>query len=152
MRPFFFLLPATMATLLSSCDPCKNLDCAADNYDGQFRIVSASTGSDLVFGVNRVYDHNRIKFYALKGTDTTFFEYRTIRYGGRGYDSILYVRFYPQTEVAYMRLNNNDIDTLAISYKTTRTRCCGVITEINNFRYNNAVDLPGDKGTQELKK
>jgi hypothetical protein len=152
MRLFLFFLTATMVTTLFSCDPCSNLDCASDNYYGQFRIVSASTGNDLVFGTNRVYDKNQIKFYSLKGTDTTFFEYQTIKFGGTGYDSILYVRFYPQTDVTYMRLSNGDIDTLNISYKTTQTKCCGSITEITNFRHNNAVDVPGDKGTQELKK
>jgi hypothetical protein len=152
MRPFLFILIATIATLLSSCDPCRNLDCVSSNYDGQFRIVSASTGHDLVFGTNRLYDKNQIMFYSLKGTDTTFLEYQAIKFGGTGYDSILHVRFFPQPDIAYMRLSNGDIDTLGISYKTTKTRCCGTITEIRNFRYNNAVDIPGDKGTQELKK
>lgn len=152
MQPFLFILIATIATLLSSCDPCKHLDCAASNYDGQFRIVSASNGNDLVFGTNPVYDRNQIKFYSLQGTDTIFLEYKAIKFGGTGYDSILHVRFYPQTDVAYIRLNNNDIDTLNISYKTTKTKCCGTITEITNFRYNNVVDIPGAKGTQELKK
>ena len=152
MRPFLLALIVTSATLLSSCDPCDNLDCVSSNYAGQFRIVSASTGNDLVFGTNRVYDKNQIKFYALKGTDTTFFEYQAIEFGNIGYDSILYVQFIPQTDVAYMRLSNSDIDTLNISYKTRQTRCCGTITQITSFRYNNAVDIPGDKGTQELKK
>ena len=152
MRPFLFILIATTATLLSSCDPCNNLDCAASNYDGQFRIVSASTGNDLVFGANRVYDKNQIKFYSLKGTDTTFLEYRTIKFGGTGYDSILQVRFFPQSDIAYMRLSNGDIDTLNISYKSTQTKCCGTITQIANFRYNNAVNILGNQGTQELKK
>src|SRR3954467_7032009 len=106
MRPFLFILIATIATLISSCDPCNNLDCAANNYNGQFRIVSAGTGNDLVFGTNRVYEKNQIKFYSLKSTDTTFFEYQTIKFGGTGYDSILHVRFYPQTDVAYVRLSN----------------------------------------------
>jgi hypothetical protein len=152
MRPFLFILIAIIGTVLSSCDPCNNLDCAASNHNGQFRIVSASNGNDLVFGTNRVYDKNQIRFYSLKGTDTTFFEYQTIKFGGIGYDSILNVRFYPQPDIAYMRLSNGDIDTLNISYKTTETKCCGTITEITNFRFNNAVDIPGDKGTQELKK
>ena len=152
MRPFLLLLTAMVATQLSSCDPCKNLDCIASNYEGQFRIVSTTTGNDLVFGANRMYDNTKIQFYALTGTDTTFFAYQPISFSGTRYDSILHVRFYPQTDIAYMRLSNGDIDTLDISYKTTLTECCGTITEITNFRYNNAVDIPGDKGTQVLKK
>src|SRR5690349_19553827 len=115
MRPFLLILTATIATLLFSCDPCSNLDCAASNYYGQFRIVSASTSKDLVFGPNRIYDKNQIKFYSLKTTDTTFFDYQAIKFERAGYDSILQVHFYPQTDVAYIRLSNGDIDTLKIS-------------------------------------
>jgi hypothetical protein len=150
MRPFFcFLL--VVSTVVSSCDPCTG-DCIYDNYHGQFRIVSASTGNDLVFGANRVYDKNKFRFYSLKGTDTVFFDYQTIKNPNTGYDSILYVRFFPMADVAYMQLSNGDIDTLGITYNTRNTKCCGTITEITKFRYNNTVDIPGDKGTQEIKK
>ena len=151
MRPFVFVLMILPAVFFS-CDPCNNLDCLASNYDAQFRIVSAGTGSDLVFGTNPIYDKNQIKFYSIKGADTSFFEYKTIKSGGTGYDSVLHVHFYPETEVAYMQLGNNDIDTLNISYKTTDSRCCGTITEITNFRYNNRFDIPGSSDTQELNK
>src|SRR5688572_27149575 len=101
--PLYFLLPA-ISIVVSSCDPCSNLDCITDNYHGQFRIVSASTGNDLVFGPTSVYDKNKIKFYSLKGTDTVFFDYQTIKLPGMGYDSILSVRFFPMADVGYMRL------------------------------------------------
>jgi hypothetical protein len=106
----------------------------------------------LVFGLNKIYEKSQIKFYSLKGTDTTFFDYKTTKFPNIGYDSILYVHFFPKTDIAYMRLSNGDIDTLNVSYMTTDTRCCGTITKITNFRYNNIVDIPGDKGTQELRK
>ncbi len=146
------LLIISTGFILFSCDPCKNIDCLSDNYSGQFRIVSAGDGKDLIFGPNKIYDKREIKFYSLKGTDTTFFEYETINFGGIGYDSILHVRFFPKTDVAYMRLNNVDIDTLNISFNTFNTKCCGTITEITNFRFNNRTDIPGSEGTQEIKK
>ena len=154
MRPFTFCtLTLVLPLLFISCDPCNYVDCATDNYHGQFRIVSAVTGKDLVFGPYAAYDKNQIKFYTLKGADTVFFDYQPIRFANTGYDSILYVYFYPRPDVAYMRLGNGDIDTLAISYKTSPGgKCCGPITEIATFRYNNAVDIPGDLGTQELGK
>ncbi len=152
MRPFFFFLSATIATLLFSYDPCNNLGCYENPQAGHFRIVSASTGQDLVFGPNKIYDKNKIKFYSLKGTDTTFFNYQPIKSGGAGYDSILLVRFFPNPEVAYMRLSNGDIDTLNITYKTNKTKCCGTQTSIMNFRYNNSFDISGLTGIQELKK
>lgn len=153
MRPLIFIaLVISLALFLLSCDPCKNLDCLSDNYYGQFRIVSAIDGRDLVFGPNKIYDKNQIKFYSLKGTDTTFFDYQTIKFPSTGYDSILYVRFFPKADIAYMKLSNGDVDTFNISYKTFGTKCCGTITEITNFRFNNLVDIPGGKGTQEVKK
>lgn len=114
--------------------------------------MAAATGADLVFGTNRVYDKDQIRFYSLNGTDTVFFGYKPIRFGGPGYDSILFVRFYPRADLAYLRLGNGDIDTLRITYQSGQTKCCGEITKITNFRYNNSVDIPGDKGTQELRK
>jgi len=128
------------------------LDCASSNFYGQFRIVSASSGNDLVFGPNRIYDKTEIKFYSLKGSDTTFFNYQTIRFPGTGYDSILYVFFSPKPEIAYMKLNNADIDTFQIYSESIKSKCCGTITNITNFRLNNNVDIPGNKGTQEIKK
>ena len=152
MRSLLCFLIAVTTTAISSCDRCSNIACDQFPPEGYFRIVSATTGQDLVFGSTRIYDKNQIKFYSLTTTDTTFFNYQAIKISGTGYDSVLRVRFYPSKEVAYMRLSNGDIDTLNITYKTTTTRCCGNGTEITNFRYNNTVDIPGDKAIQELKK
>ena len=146
------LLTAVLGLVFVSCDPCSNLDCLSSNYYGQFRIIKASDGTDLVFGASRIYEKSKIKFYSLKGTDTTFFDYQPIKFPNTGYDSILQINFYPQVEDAFMRLSNGDIDTLRISYKTYDTKCCGTITQITNFRLNNFIDLPGDKGTQEIRK
>ena len=141
-----------LGLLFHSCDPCNNLDCLSDSYYGQFRIIRATDSGDLVFGPNKIYDKNQIRFYSLKGTDTTFFDYQTIKFPNMGYDSILYIRFFPKADVAYMRLSNGDIDTLNLSYNTFNTKCCGTITEITNFRFNNSVDISGTNGTQEIKK
>jgi hypothetical protein len=137
---------------LSACDRCRYLDCATDNFYGTFRIVSKTNGSDLVFGSTSLYDKKQIRFYSLKGTDTTFFDYQPISSQGAAYDSILAVTFFPMPATAFIRLSNGDIDTLALSYKTTDTKCCGRITEITKFVYNNFMELPGGQGTQELKK
>jgi hypothetical protein len=147
-----FAFTIILGLVLYSCDPCKNLDCLSDNYYGQFRIVNATDGKDLVFGPTKIYDKNQIKFYSINGADTTFFDYQPIKFPNTGYDSILYVRFFPKADIAYMRLSNGDVDTLNISYNTFNTKCCGTITEITNFRFNNLIDILGNKGTQELRK
>jgi hypothetical protein len=153
MRGFkIFVLTIITGLVFYSCDPCNNLDCLSDNYNGQFRIVSAANGKYLVFGPDKIYNKEQIKFYSLRGADTTLFGYQTIRFPGTGYDSILHVSFFPKADTAYMLLSNGDVDTLMISYRTFDTKCCGIITEIENFRFNNAVNIPGDTGTQEIKK
>ncbi len=135
------------------CDPCANLDCLSSNYHAQFRILSKDDGRDLVFGPDAVYDPLGIEFFALNGADTIFFQYDPIRFPNTGHDSILLVHFYPETTApVFMRLNAADTDTLQLSYRTFVTKCCGTITEITKFRYNNSVDLPGSAGTQELRK
>lgn len=152
-QPLYPLFAFILALTIISCDPCDNLDCISDNHFGQFHIVSKTDGKDLVFGPNAIYDPSKIKFYSLNGTDTTFFQYTPIKFPGNGYDSILYVRFYPETSTpAYMKLDNLDTDTLAITYNTFKTKCCGTITEITKFRYNNSIDIPGNQGTQEIRK
>jgi hypothetical protein len=151
MRLFKFALIAILSgVLFHSCDRCHNLDCPT-NYHGQFRIVSAIDGKDLVFGPNKIYDKDQIKFYSIKGADTTYFGFYTFK-SPNGYDSILNVLFFPKNEIAYMRLSNGDVDTLTISYNTFETECCGITDNISNFRFNNSVDLPGDKGTQVIQK
>lgn len=149
-KPFFLVIFSGL--ICYSCNRCENLECVSNNYFGQFRIVRISDGKDLVFGPDKIYDKNQIKFYSLKNSDTIFFEYQTIKFSGAGYDSILYVHFFPKADIAYMRLSNNDIDTLNISYNITNTECCGTITAITNFRFNNMTNIPGGQGTQEIKK
>ena len=146
-----FILIFVTGLLISSCNPCNNLDCLSSNFNGQFKIVGRTDGKNLVFGRDKIYDKSKIKFYSLKGSDTTFFELQT----GVSYselDSILNITFFPKTDIVYMRLSSNDTDTLNIFYKTYDSKCCGTITEITKFRLNNSVDIPGDQGTQEIKK
>jgi hypothetical protein len=151
MRHFkFALLVILSEVLFHSCDRCHNLDCPS-NYHGQFRIVSAMDGKDLVFGANKIYDKDQIKFYSVKGADTTYFGFSSIKVWNI-VDSVLFVRFYPINEIAYMRLSNGDVDTITISYDTFETSCCGVTHKISNFSFNNSVNLPDDKGTLEIKK
>lgn len=150
VKLFTFII--ALGIFFPSCDPCYNLDCLADNYHGQFRIVSASDGRDLVFGTSKIYDKDRIRFYSLNGVDTTFFSCEYIKFPDVGYDSILFVYFFPKTDVAYMNLGNGDIDTLTMSYNTVSTKCCGSVTEITNFRFNNSINIPGNSGTQEIRK
>ena len=140
-----------LCLIFSACDPCKNLDCATDNFFGQFRIVSETDRRDLLFGQGKLYDKDQLLFYSLKDTDTTFFDYEVVPFAGDDYDSILQVRFFPKSDTAYMQLNNGDVDTLSLTFQISDSRCCGRITKITSFRLNNKVSMPV-RGTQEIKK
>jgi hypothetical protein len=149
-QPLSLLLVLTLT--LISCNPCDNVDCISDNYIARFRIVSKNEGKDLVFGPAAIYNPSEIKLYSLKGTDTTFFEYTPTKFSDNA-DSILYVKFYPEISTpVYLKLNSLDTDTLTITYKTFKTKCCGTITEIIKFRYNNSIDIPSDRGPQVIRK
>lgn len=153
MRFIIFLITGLLCLIVFSCNPCDKLDCIADNYYGQFRIVSKTDGKDLVFGDGSIYDKNNIKFYSIKGTDTIFFENIPTKFPGIGYDSILSVLFYPgKNSSAFIKFNELDTDTLTINYNSFKTKCCGTITAITNFRYNNIFDLPGSAGVKEIRK
>lgn len=139
------------SVFLYSCT-CAYLDCAASNYSFQFDIVREADSADLVFGRNRIYDKDQFLFYSLKGRDTTFYK---LTEHGNGLnapeDSMLSVWFFPMPDTAYMRLSNGDIDTLTMRSETQKTKCCGTITKITNFKLNHKIDLP-NKGTQLIRK
>ncbi|MET4075392.1 hypothetical protein [Hymenobacter sp. UYCo722] len=145
-----FLL-TTAGFLVSSCLTCSNVDCLGSDYTVYFSIVSATTGKNLVFGPDKLYRKEKIRFYTLRGSDTIVLDYKAAP-PLNSRDSVLQVYFYPKTGVAYMQLNSRDTDTLSISYNTSTTKCCGTNTEITNLRFNDKIDIPGNRGTQKIKK
>jgi hypothetical protein len=146
------ILSGLLLLSLAACDPCKNLDCITSNYSGRFRIVSAANGNDLVFGPAAVYNMNQIKCYSMRGSDTVFFNTKALNVNGAGFDSVLYINFFPESAVGYIRLSNTDTDTLGLSFRRYTSKCCGDITEINNFKFNNLADLGGNGETRVIRK
>jgi hypothetical protein len=149
MRIFLYI---ASVLLIYSCTPCSNLDCPPPNTEGWFRVLNATNGKDLVFGADKRYDKKQVKFYGLNGSDTSFLEYKPEQYRGQGYDSVLFVYFKPAFETVYMRLNDVDTDTLHITYKTVSGRCCGTITSVKEFTYNNKLKINGTYGIMHLNK
>lgn len=147
------LLLATLALGLYSCDPCRNLDCQSSSYSGQFSFLSKQNGLNLVFGLRKVYDKTKIKFYSINKNDTTYYDYTVRTSGIAQSDSILDVSFYPApTANVYIKLSNSDTDTLAITFKTFTSQCCGKITEIDKFLYNNSTEFSGSPTTKIILK
>jgi|GEM_PF-2665272 hypothetical protein len=152
MKQLTFIALILTTGLFHACSICGAVDCDTDNYNGQFRIVSATDGSDLLFGPTRIYDKNLIKFYTLEDTDTTFLDFQPTDFGNALRDSILDVNFFPVRETAFMRLSDGDVDTFHISYNLFQSKCCGTIVEIANFKFNNTVDIPGNSGILKIMK
>jgi len=137
--------------LFFACDECRNLDCVASDMDGNFRIVSDTSGKDLVFGPNKIYNKDSIRFYSINGPDTIVFKPDAVPVVGTP-DSALRVFFNPNYPTAYMRLSDGDVDTLVLTTESYDTDCCGRIYNVKNFRFNNSVDIPGQQVVHEIRK
>ncbi len=137
-----------------SCNKCRYLDCIFSDYCAQFRIVSKANGNDLIFGINSIYDKNKIKFFSLNGNDTTFFQHSPVpRYLNSDRDSILKVYYNSEPKgLTFIKFNNVDVDTLTITYLTKNTECCGNVTTISKFLYNNTNEIGSNDEVRELKK
>jgi hypothetical protein len=120
------------------------MDCLPNDYDGEFRIISKDNGEDLLFGSLRIYNRSELRFYSLNERDTIDYPLQAVNVAGDNYDSIIRVNFYPgNTDLVYLQLNKVDIDTLTNTYRIYNSECCGRITEIVKFRYNDKYDLDG---------
>jgi hypothetical protein len=116
MRVFSILI---FLSFLYGCS-CK---CKLFSNTARLRIIRSSDHKDLLFGPAKIYNPDSIKFYSLNGTDTVNHAHGLLNQGGIGYDSVIWVNFSSTPSIAYIRLNNNDIDTLEIGY--FKTKCCG---------------------------
>jgi hypothetical protein len=153
-KTIFISLISFCVITFYACDKCRLLDCSVTDTSALFRVVDKSNGKDLVFGNNPIYDKNKIKFFTLNGTDTTFFKCSPEnKYGISTQDSILKVYFPENVQMQVLiQLNNVDTDTLRLSYNTENTKCCGSVTTISKFLYNTTNDLGGNDQVKILKK
>lgn len=131
---FYFIL---LLTLTSCC--LGNRKCNQDYNSSRFRIVDKTSGNDLVFGSNKIYDKYFITFYSLNGTDTIFHHYGAGPNPNPGQDSLLFVVFdYRKKEMVFVRLSNTDIDTLSLSYPIVdASPCCPDYTSAKPTSLNN---------------
>ena len=126
----FLILLNTQSCWVDPCDP----NCS-DSYSLYFRIMSMSTGQNLVYGPNKMFDRSQMKVFSIKGADTSISDVKAI-YGNRSSDSTLYFHLPAKTDTAYLQLNTIDIDTLTLIYGLTTGRCCS-FTSIKAVNYNN---------------
>jgi hypothetical protein len=141
MRYFLHsLFAGVILVLLQSCDSCIGVDCKDNvNYKATLRIISVLDGRDLVFGPSRLYQRDKIRFFSIKGSDTTFFTQRPLRLADNTPDSALLVDFSPKSDTAFMQLTATDIDTVLLTYGEEAEWCC-VFNVVTSLRFNNAND------------
>ncbi len=139
MNKKLFTLSTLSVVILLGCDPCRNLDCISSNIEGRFRF-SNQENKNLLYGEFAVYDS--IRFYSINGSDTTFYSQYTQPIGDNFPDSILHITFNPPTNsIVFIDYDGIEKDTLDLTFHSYGTECCGTITNITNFRYNNQIDL-----------
>ncbi|MDQ2863245.1 MAG: hypothetical protein M3R50_06285 [Bacteroidota bacterium] len=142
------------AVLFAGCyidKPCKSSRGCPDSYESVFRIVSKINGNDLLFGPTGLYDASKIKVFSLTGGDTMFANVESFRLQLNGYDSVLHFKLSNKPDSLFIQLNNNDIDTITVSYGPTEGRCCS-FNSIRTLTYNNSLPLANYNGTVDFEK
>lgn len=151
MKTFFGLL--FLLLIFTSC--CFGSGKCIGSYNSaQFRLLTASNGQDLVFGASKTYDSEQLKFYSISGSDTVFHRYEVGPDQNGGPDSLLFVDFdYSKKETVYVLLNDSDVDTLTLTYKTfDASPCCPDYFEVRPIRYNKIMLQPTNSGITILTK
>jgi hypothetical protein len=132
-----------LCSVLFSCDPCKGLDCVSSDIFKTFRVWSSTSNNDLLYGPSAQYNRSKLRFFSVKGADTTFYLHSDEKIGPGILDSAVSVRFLPLPSVAYISFGNGDIDTLELALQTRQTKCCGAITSVEKVRYNGVDEMSG---------
>lgn len=139
LKSLCYLAAIMFAALLHQSCCLGNRKCNQNNNTAAFRILSATTGTDMVFGPGKIYNKDSIRFFSLTGTDTIYHHYGASHNPNPGGDSLLYVSFdYRNFNVAYIRLNNSDVDTLNLDYKLMDgSSCCPDFKAVYPLSVNN---------------
>lgn len=131
------------ALVFTSCDPCRNLECVTSDLELSFLFLDEA-GNNVAYGDSAAYDS--IRFYSLNGIDTTFYSARPYLYQRNSIsDTAIAVEFnQPTTSDILIDYDGQEQDTLVLDITSRKTKCCGTISDIYSFRYNNAVSYADD--------
>lgn len=132
MKKLLYLL----LTLIFTGCCLGNRKCRQSDYSATFRLVSLSSGHDLLFGPYKIYDYRNIDIYTLNGADTvrhSFYAFPNI-----SPDSLLSIRFSYPNEKVYLRLTPLETDSLLIQTNTIdASPCCEDYSTVTPLSYNN---------------
>ena len=125
-------LPAIVIVLLyNSCCKCD----VPRNWEG-FRFLD-SADHDLVYGPDKKYNKDSIRFFYVKGKDTLLHPSRGFGLRSDVPDTVTAVSFDQNgKDTAFVDFGNGDIDTLILKYTQTGGGCCDERFEIIPQSYN----------------
>ncbi|MDX5337818.1 MAG: hypothetical protein LPK25_02250 [Cyclobacteriaceae bacterium] len=122
--------------VLSSCNPCRDLDCLVSQYDFEFRILDSNTGSDLVFGSKRIFDPREFSMFSISGTGQQEYPLQIRSSSFFTGDTTFYAEVFPSASQVFLRYPNGKIDTLELLFRQFDSEYCGRITEITKLNRN----------------
>lgn len=136
MKNLKFTLVGLVFIVLTSCSPCRNLDCIFSKYDFSFQIVDKATGENLVFGPNAVIEYEEIKLYSIIGSDTITYSTLVKGIDLKSQDKLITVEVFPPTGVLFLEYPDKSRDTLSLTFSQRETECCGLVTSITSITRN----------------
>ena len=120
---------------------CCVVKCDLETPILQFRLLSKSDSTNLIFGLNKKFDYGKISIYCINNSnksDTTRiskFNYPDY-YRNVASDSIIMLSIFKENIKVYIDYDNTHIDSLSINYNSVSSRCCGTSSWINELKYN----------------
>jgi hypothetical protein len=151
LRNVFFTI--TILSVHSCIDkPCEDSGGVCnDTYESLFRVVSISTGKDLVYGPDKIYNSSAVSMFFKTGTGISYATCEPYGLIKDGYDSVLLFHLASIVDTLYMKLENTDVDTLLLSYGAREGKCCSY-NSIKEISFNGSNFLPNYNGTVEFRK
>lgn len=130
MNCFTILILLITATMIHSC--CES-DCESSDYTASIRILGKPDSTDLFFGHDAIYQVDKTKYYGIDGGDTIYLTHDTLVYH---LDTVLFVDFGRDINMAYIQYEDGDIDTFHMLKRTNHSDCCGTSTRIEQIGFN----------------
>lgn len=131
-----FTLTGFIFVFLTSCGPCRNLDCISSTYDFSFQIVDENTGRNLVFGPDAIFEYKEIRLYSIIGSDTVIYPTRVKGLDLQSQDKLIIVEVFPPTGVLFLEYPDKSRDTLSLTFSQTETQCCGSVVTMTSITRN----------------
>lgn len=120
------------AAIYSSCCKCDT----PRNWEG-FRFVDSSGKKNLVYGPDKIYNKDSLRFFYTVGADTIPLVSRPFGLAGDKKDTVTVVGFSQSgKDTTYVDFGNGDIDTLILKYNKSGGGCCDDVFEIVPLSYN----------------